>query len=160
MPSWAPFTVLSSNSSALSRMYGANPGLDSAVPASCGASRNRAAASIMPEPQDTTLDSAMTLPARAGSVWRNSATNLEAAVPMPNPASAPNIPIVLCMMPSCPYVAFPSMRATSTAESRANTREANEPPSDHSDPWIRRTASGEAVYRPRSPWTDRGRTLT
>ncbi len=58
----------------------------------------------------------MMRPARWGCEERNSATNLVLVTPKPIPASSPNMPTVLWIMPNSPKPATPSARPTRAAD--------------------------------------------
>src|SRR5438309_6959889 len=107
-------------------------------------------------PMETDVTSAITRPARSGSLVAYLATNRVAVSPRPTPAINPAMPRVDWMRPNSPKETCPKTRATRIMATRTKIRAVAEPKRLQSEPRARRRAMGEEASR---SYRDEGRSF-
>src|SRR5437868_6120339 len=98
-------------------------------------------------PMETDVTSAITRPARSGSLVAYLATNRVAVSPRPIPAINPAMPSVDWMRPNSPKETCPKTRATKIIAANARIRAVAEPNRLQSEPRARRFAMEDVVSR-------------
>src|SRR5205823_5546750 len=107
-------------------------------------------------PTETDVTSAITRPARSGSLVAYLATNRVAVSPRPTPAINPAMPSVDWMRPNSPKETCPKMWATRIIATNTRTRADAEPNRLQSEPRARRLAMEEKASR---SYSDEGRSF-